>query len=118
MDDGAPGLEAVARESDGAQAAAHLLTALKNAQLRSTEGAGVAGEEEGGGGAGDATADDADVAVGGCVGEMEHQEGNEEGEGQHRARFDAMRIGRRRGLVRESDSQLYKVSFSISWFVI
>jgi hypothetical protein len=57
VDDGAAGLEAVARESDGAQAAAHLLTALKNAQLRSTEGAGVAGEEEGGGGVEDATAD-------------------------------------------------------------
>lgn len=94
MDDGAPGLEAVARESDGAEAAAHLVTALEDAQLRSSEGGGVVGEEEGGGGAGDATADDADVGVGGCVGEggqwQKHQEGEEEK--QHRVRFQPGRF--------------------------
>ena len=99
VDDGAPGLEAVARESDGAEAAAHLVTALEDAQLRSSEGGGVVGEEEGGGSAGDATADDADVGVGGCVGEGEHWQKAQRGRGRGAAsspiptRFDAMKRG-------------------------
>ena len=97
MDDGAPGLEAVAGDVDGGEASAHPVTALEDAELCSMERGGVVGEEEGGGGAGDAGAHDADV--GGGAGEVERrrqkqQEEQEEEEGPEHHRSDPVEMRR------------------------
>lgn len=81
VDDGASGLEVVTGYSDGSEAATDPGTALEDAEL-GPGGGGIVGEKEGGGGAGDAGAHDADLAG---VGEGEplrrqQQQQGEEGE--------------------------------------